>query len=111
MNNVERSAEVAGRDLPPMIADSREVLGDAKKITHALAGQEQLAHLDSLTKDAGDAAKSAKDAAADAAELVKRVKQGQGTAGALLRDEALYDDISELVRDLKHNPWKLLWKQ
>ena len=59
----------------------------------------------------GDAVKSAKTAAIDAEELIRRVKQGQGTAGALLRDEALYDDLSELVRDLKHNPWKLMWKQ
>jgi len=111
MNNVERSAEVAGRDLAPMIADGREVLGDAKKITHALAGEQQLAALGSITRDVGDAARSAKGAASDADALIKRVKQGQGTAGALLRDEALYDDLSELVRDLKHNPWKLLWKQ
>ena len=111
MNNVERSAEVAGRDLAPMIADGREVLGDAKKITHALAGEQQLAALGSITRDVGDAARSAKGAATDAEALIKRVKQGQGTAGALIRDEALYDDLSELVRDLKHNPWKLLWKQ
>jgi phospholipid/cholesterol/gamma-HCH transport system substrate-binding protein len=111
MNNVERSAEVAGRDLAPMIADGREVLGDAKKITHALAGEQQLAALGSITRDVGDAARSAKGAATDAEALLKRVKQGQGTAGALMRDEALYDDLSELVRDLKHNPWKLLWKQ
>jgi phospholipid/cholesterol/gamma-HCH transport system substrate-binding protein len=111
MNNVERSAEVAGRDLAPMIADGREVLGDAKKITHALAGEQQLAALGSITRDVGDAARSAKGAATDAEALLKRVKQGQGTAGALMKDEALYDDLSELVRDLKHNPWKLLWKQ
>jgi len=111
MNNVERSAEVAGRDLAPMIADGREVLGDAKKITHALAGEQQLAALGSITRDVGDAARSAKSAAGDADALIKRVRQGQGTAGALMRDEALYDDLSELVRDLKHNPWKLLWKQ
>lgn len=111
MNNVERSAEVAGRDLAPMIADGRDVLGDTKKITHALAGAEQLAALSAITRDVGDAARSAKSAASDADALIKRVKQGQGTAGALMRDEALYDDLSELVRDLKHNPWKLLWKQ
>jgi phospholipid/cholesterol/gamma-HCH transport system substrate-binding protein len=49
--------------------------------------------------------------ATDAQSMMARVKQGQGTAGALLKDEALYDDLSELVRDLKHNPWKILWKQ
>lgn len=110
MNNVERSAEAAGRDLGPLLTDGREVLGDAKKLTRAFAGDQQLTRIESITRDAGDAMKSAKTAATDAEELVRRVKQGQGTAGALMRDEALYDDLSEFVRDLKHNPWKLLWK-
>ena len=39
-----------------------------------------------------------------------KVKKGQGTVGAVLMDDALYDDIQTLVRDLKRNPWKFLWK-
>jgi phospholipid/cholesterol/gamma-HCH transport system substrate-binding protein len=26
-------------------------------------------------------------------------------------DEAIYDDVQEMVRDLKHNPWKFLWRE
>jgi phospholipid/cholesterol/gamma-HCH transport system substrate-binding protein len=26
-------------------------------------------------------------------------------------DEELYDDLQELVRDLKHNPWKFFWRE
>ena len=111
MNDVERGSQMVARDVGPLVSDGREVLVDAKKITHVLANDQQLAHLDAITRDLGDAAKSAKSIASDAQVLVTRVKQGQGTAGALLRDEALYDDLSEFVRDLKHNPWKLLWKQ
>ena len=43
--------------------------------------------------------------------MMDRVKQGRGTAGALVMDEALYDDLQELARDLKHNPWKFLWRE
>jgi phospholipid/cholesterol/gamma-HCH transport system substrate-binding protein len=111
MNNVEQGSEVMAKDVGPLVSDSREVLSDAKKIGHVLASDEQLAALGGMTKDLGDAAKSAKSMAGDAQVLLERVKQGKGTAGALVRDEALYDDLSELVRDLKHNPWKLLWKQ
>jgi phospholipid/cholesterol/gamma-HCH transport system substrate-binding protein len=31
--------------------------------------------------------------------------------GALVMDEALYDDLQELLRDLKNNPWKFFWRQ
>ena len=53
----------------------------------------------------------AKAIAGDAQALVERVKSGKGTVGALVMDEALYDDLQEMLRDLKHNPWKFFWKQ
>jgi phospholipid/cholesterol/gamma-HCH transport system substrate-binding protein len=43
-------------------------------------------------------------------ELVA-VRAGQGTVGALLMDEEIYDDLQEMVRDLKHNPWKFFWRE
>jgi len=39
------------------------------------------------------------------------LRKGKGTAGALLVDEQIYDDLKELVRDLKRNPWKFFWKE
>ena len=111
MTNVEHGSDIASHDLGPLMSDGRELVSDAKKITHVFASEQQLARVEGMTHDLADATKSAKSAAADAQTLVSRVKQGQGTAGAMLHDEALYDDLSELVRDLKHNPWKLLWKE
>jgi phospholipid/cholesterol/gamma-HCH transport system substrate-binding protein len=111
MNDVERSANVVSQNLGPIVADSRVVLGDAKRLSQALTKEEQLARYDAATRDLAAAAKGARTLASDAQQMVTRVKNGEGTAGALLADEALYDDISELVRDLKHNPWKILWKQ
>jgi phospholipid/cholesterol/gamma-HCH transport system substrate-binding protein len=29
----------------------------------------------------------------------------------MMADEAVYDDLQELLRDLKHNPWKLFWRE
>jgi phospholipid/cholesterol/gamma-HCH transport system substrate-binding protein len=111
LDNLEHGSDVVNHDLGPLVSDSREVLSDTKKITRVFASEQELARLEALTHDLGDTVKSAKTAASDAQTLVSRVKQGQGTAGALLHDEALYDDLSELVRDLKHNPWKLFWKE
>jgi phospholipid/cholesterol/gamma-HCH transport system substrate-binding protein len=111
MNDVERSSQVLGRDLEPLMADSRSVLGDAKKITRAISGEKELSRIQTMADDASATMASAKALVVEARGMVDRVKQGRGTAGALVMDEALYDDISELVRDLKHNPWKLLWKQ
>ena len=43
--------------------------------------------------------------------LLSDLRAGKGTAGALLVKEELYADIREMVRDLKRNPWKFLWKE
>ena len=49
--------------------------------------------------------------AADAQAIVTHIKTGKGTVGALVMDEEIYDDMQEMVRDLKHNPWKFLWRE
>ena len=46
-----------------------------------------------------------------AEEIVTHIRQGRGTVGAMLMDEEIYDDVQEMLRDLKHNPWKLFWRE
>jgi phospholipid/cholesterol/gamma-HCH transport system substrate-binding protein len=43
-------------------------------------------------------------------ELLK-ISKGQGTLGVLLEDKQVAEDVKNLVRDVRENPWKLLWKQ
>lgn len=43
--------------------------------------------------------------------MVTDLRAGKGTAGALLVREELYADLKEMIRDLKRNPWKFLWKE
>ena len=111
LNNVERSSDVVARDLEPVLADTKSVLADAKKLTRAVSGESELSRIQTLADDASVTVAGAKALVLDARGVMDRVKRGRGTAGALVMDEALYDDLSELVRDLKHNPWKLIWKQ
>jgi phospholipid/cholesterol/gamma-HCH transport system substrate-binding protein len=110
-NDAERTTKTLSDNLPPVLEDGRKVLGDTKKITAKLATDEQLQRLDTMTRDLADASGRAKALASDAQGLMKHVKEGKGTVGALMMDEAVYDDLQELIRDLKHNPWKFFWKE
>ena len=47
----------------------------------------------------------------DVQAVSTRVRSGHGTVGALLMDEEIYDDLQEMIRDLKHNPWKFFWRE
>lgn len=110
-NNVERTTTTLNQNLEPLLTDGRATLADAKKLTHALASDEQVQRYQRITSNLNDATGQAKVIATDAQALVDRVKSGKGTVGALLMDDALYDDLQEMLRDLKHNPWKFFWKQ
>jgi len=110
MNDVERTTSVMGKNIEPLVTDGRAVLGDAKRLTSALASEQQIQRYQAMTSDAAAAAKSAKDLGHEAQGLVQHIKDGRGTVGALVMDEAVYDDLQEMLRDLKHNPWKFFWK-
>ena len=42
--------------------------------------------------------------------IFERINRGEGTIGKLLSDEELYNEIRDLVQDIKKHPWKLFWK-
>jgi phospholipid/cholesterol/gamma-HCH transport system substrate-binding protein len=39
------------------------------------------------------------------------VSTGRGTIGQLIIDQEIYDDLKEMLRDLKRHPWKMLWRE
>jgi phospholipid/cholesterol/gamma-HCH transport system substrate-binding protein len=107
------AAGVLRRQLPPLLQKAQTVgdalvklsrvsgeltPDDAKRLKAALAHYEKVGErLDKVS--------------ADLETLLTRVDRGQGTVGALLQDDQIYEDLKELVRDLKAHPWKVLWKE
>jgi len=99
------------RDAPPLLADAKDTLANTKRLSATLGAPEQQAKIKQAVSDVADIASRAKGMTADAQELVKHMRRGKGTVGALVMDEQLFDDLQELARDLKHNPWKFFWKE
>jgi phospholipid/cholesterol/gamma-HCH transport system substrate-binding protein len=110
-NDVERTTASLGKNIDPLLSDGRELLASGKKLTQALSRDEEIARYRGVTRDLSEAAQQAKRLAVDARSVVQHVQQGKGTVGALVMEEAVYDDLQELLRDLKHNPWKFFWRQ
>jgi len=42
--------------------------------------------------------------------ILDRLEKGEGTVGKFLTEEEIYNDVRDLVKDLKANPWKILKK-
>lgn len=111
LTRLDHSTRVLDENLEPMMRDSRMMLQDGRKISAFVADDHQLETIRALSKDTQEVLGVAKRAANDASAIIAHVKAGKGTAGALIMDEALFDDLQELMRDLKNNPWKIMWKE
>lgn len=99
------SAELR-RAVPPVVGDVRAALAKYGALADLGAG---------LVKDARGSAlgvlESAEEAMGDVKGMIARVARGEGSIGAFLKDNELYDDVREMMKDLKRHPWKFIWKE
>lgn len=109
--NADRVSGAADRDLPPLLADAKQTMANARRASDAVGDPKQAAKLKQAIDDVAEITGRAKVVTADAEAILSHVKRGKGTVGAVVMDEQLYDDLQELVRDLKHNPWKFFWRE
>ena len=113
IDNTERLTRTARDQLPSLVSDARRALRRAESALRT--GDETISEAKSLVidalKKANRAMSSVDGLLADAKVLTQRLKDGKGTIGALLSDQEMYDDIREMMKDLKRHPWKFLWKE
>ncbi len=108
--NIEAiSASLKGQ-IDPLINKTKRALDGVSEVT-AMVGPEERKKLIKALDELVVVGNKVQLLSTDAASLVSDIKKGKGTAGALLVDEQIYDDLKELVRDLKRNPWKFFWKE
>jgi phospholipid/cholesterol/gamma-HCH transport system substrate-binding protein len=98
-------------NVPTILQDGRKVVAGASRLTESLSSEAQVARIERITADLEATIKDARAATQLAETMTQHIAKGQGTVGALLMDEAMYDDLQELTRDLKHNPWKFFWRE
>ncbi len=108
--NVEKLSAAISRDIDPLIAKSKRAL-DGVGDLGAVVGPGQRESLRRTLDALGGISDRVGKVTTDAQLLVADLRAGKGTAGSVLKDDQLYDDIKEMVRDLKRNPWKFLWRE
>ncbi len=111
LDNVDRTTGTLAKDGPPLLADAKETIANTKRLTATLGDPAAQAKIKQAVDDVADITSRAKSMTIDAQAVVSHMRKGKGTVGALVMDEQLFDDLQELARDLKHNPWKFLWRE
>jgi phospholipid/cholesterol/gamma-HCH transport system substrate-binding protein len=97
-------AEVPGvlRDTRSLVANLERTAGalkpeDVERLRQTLARFETLAgELNKMSTTAGS--------------LLAGIQKGEGTAGMMVKDPKVYQDLRDLLDDLKKHPWKFIWK-
>ncbi len=111
VNNVDSVSSRLAADTPGLLTDAKATMANAKRVSDTLGSEEQQVKIKKAVDDASSVLAKANAAAGDAQYVVAQMRRGRGTVGALLMDEQLFDDLQEMVRDLKHNPWKFFWRE
>ncbi len=111
MANVDNVSGRLAHDTPELLDDAKVTMKNARRLSDTVGAEEQQAKIKKALDDTVALLGKANVAATDAQGLITHMRQGRGTVGALLMDEQLFDDLQEMVRDLKHNPWKFFWRE
>jgi phospholipid/cholesterol/gamma-HCH transport system substrate-binding protein len=111
VDNLDKLAQRVQEDSVPLLKDAREAMANLDRVSGTVGDPAQQQQIRKAIGDVAQLAERANVTAADAQAIVAHIKKGQGTVGALVMDEEIYDDMQEMIRDLKHNPWKFLWRE
>ncbi len=110
VRNVDHTLASVRRDIDPILADARSATAKVDDLLD-MVGPQQQEEIRSTIHEVSEMTEQISSTVDDAQQIVSHIREGRGTVGAVLMDEELYDDITEMVRDLKHNPWKLFWRE
>ncbi|WIG97445.1 MlaD family protein [Myxococcus sp. SDU36] len=109
LDDAAAAAAVVRRDLPGLTKSAGTTLDGLAAVTGPL-GPEDGARVKLALERLTAASGQLESIAARADRVLAKLEAGEGTAGAVLQDGTLYDELRSLVTDLRKHPWKVLWK-
>ncbi|MCA9673823.1 MAG: MCE family protein [Kofleriaceae bacterium] len=110
LRDTDKLLVTADRSLDGLTPTAQAFLQDATRVTGLVTEPRIERALGAVDRAAG-AAEQAEDLMLNANGLLKDLRAGKGTAGALLSRSEVYTDLRELIRDLRRHPWKVFWKE
>lgn len=109
LDDAAASAKVMRHDLPQLSNEAARILAGISAVSGQL-NEEDGKRLKSAIEKYSQAGDRLDSIATRGERILAKLEAGEGTAGAMLKDPQVYDDLKALVTDLRKNPWKVLWK-
>lgn len=99
MDNLDHTMATVSRDIDPIMKDAKGTLDNTNKILSE--------NREGINRTIDNLA----DATADVKSVTGRLDRGEGSVGKLLKDEEIFEDVREFIRELKRRPWRIIWKE
>lgn len=96
--------------LPDLIARLRSGLAAVESFTKQAQAAVEPDRVRRAVASAEQALANVEQASGDAKQIIASIRRGEGSVGGVVQDPQIYDDLKEMLRDLKRNPWKVLWR-
>lgn len=113
LQNVRSLTAKLNRDVDPIVHKTIRTLDNAESISQTvkeLTTDNRPRIEDTLTNVLATS-ENAKVATEDVRAMTADIRAGRGTVGGLMTDQEMYDDLKEMLRELKRRPWKIIWKE
>jgi phospholipid/cholesterol/gamma-HCH transport system substrate-binding protein len=110
VSNLRQISAAVNHDVAELMTKAKRALDGVNSATTLVQGEDRKKIIRAIDELATLSAKAGR-IASDAQAMVADIRAGKGAAGQFLKDEQIYEDVKEMVRDLKRNPWKFFWKE
>ena len=105
------TAAVVRHELPALMARASTSLAAIDVLTARVSSAAGEADVAELVKELKTTLDNLNQVTLDARKVMDTIRRGQGSVGGMVTDPEIYDDLKDLLRDLKKNPWKLMWRE
>ncbi|MBI5511463.1 MAG: MCE family protein [Deltaproteobacteria bacterium] len=105
------SAALLRRDLPELVQGATLGLKAVLSLTEKVSRATDTADLAALTTQLQATLANLNQVSVDAQKVMDGVRRGEGSLGGFVTDPQVYEDTKALMRELKKDPWKLLWRE
>lgn len=109
-NSINKSVEnfkKSSEDIARATNDLKELVGELNKLVKDVSKSNvagTMENINELSVKLNSAITSLESAS-------KKIDTGEGVIGVLVNDKKMAEDLKSVIKDIKENPWKLLWKK
>ncbi|MFM2152659.1 MAG: hypothetical protein RL199_1094, partial [Pseudomonadota bacterium] len=109
VDDLSTLAREARHDVPEILLSTRALVARLDGATKEL-GPEDVARLKQTLERTEALVGRLDRVSTSAGTILAGIERGEGTAGLVVKDPKVYQDLRDLLDDLKKHPWKFLWK-